>query len=187
MAALLMLAAALHLAAAPAPAAATAATAAQLRAGLVGQWTGALGYRDYQSDRLFELPLRTTITAVPDGATLVRTSAFDDGPKAGTVWITTVELDDAKAGTVASASFRKGRKGELSTETVRVASFTDATHWTLIYSETGADDDKPAELRITETRDGSSLRSVKEVRPIGAPETAWRQRNQSRLTLAPSP
>ena len=162
---------------------ADAPTPAALRGGLAGVWTGALGYRDYRTDKLFELPVRRTIATVPDGATVVTTSAYDDGPKTGTVWITTVELFDAKAGKVSSASFRKGETSEVSTEAVRVAAFTDATHWTLVTSETATDDDKPADIRSTETRDGATLRSLKEVKPVGAPDTAWRGRNQSRFTL----
>ena len=158
-----------------------APSATGLRLGLAGQWSGALGYRDYQSDRLFEIPVATAIETPGDGATLIRRSLFDDGPDKP-VWITTVSLDDPAAGTSTSASFRAGRVPELSTETVEVAAFTDATHWTLIYRRTGEDDDAPADLRITETRDGDALLEVKEVRPVGAGDEAWRFRNQTRLT-----
>ncbi|ADL02443.1 hypothetical protein [Brevundimonas subvibrioides] len=156
-------------------------TATQLRLGLVGQWSGALGYRDYQSDRMFEIPVTTTITTPGDGATQVRQSLFDDGPDKP-VWITTVSLDDLAAGTSTAASFRAGNAPELSTDTVRVTAFADATHWTLVYARTGEDDDRPADIRVTETRDGDSLLEIKEVRPVGSDDTAWRFRNQTRLT-----
>lgn len=110
----------------------------------------------------------------------MRQSLFDDGPDKP-VWITTVSLDDPAAGTLTSASFRAGNAPGLSTATVSVAAFSDARHWTLTYSEIGQDDDQPAEIRVTETRDGDSLLAVKEVRPVGADETAWRFRNQTRL------
>ena len=42
---------------------------ATLEAGLAGRWHGALGYRDYQSDALFELAVDTDIRALADGAT----------------------------------------------------------------------------------------------------------------------
>ena len=155
--------------------------ASALHLGLSGHWSGALGYRDYRTNELFEIPVTTTITTPGDGATQVRQSLFDDGPDKP-VWITTVRLDDVAAGTSTSASFRVGNAPELSTQSVAVSTFTDATHWTLIYSETGEDDDQPAEIRITETRDGDTLLEVKEVRPVGADDTAWRFRNQTRLT-----
>jgi hypothetical protein len=161
----------------------TPPTASDLRLGLVGPWTGALGYRDYQTDELFEIPVTTTITTPGDGATLVRQSLFDDGPDKP-VWITTVSLEDSAAGTSTSATFRAGSTPELSTEAVRVAAFTDPTHWTLISSETGEDDDQPADIRVTETRDGDALLVVKEVRRVGADDTAWRFRNQTRLSRA---
>lgn len=159
----------------------TAPSATELRLGLSGQWSGALGYRDYQTDRLFEIPVVTAIETPGDGATLIRRSLFDDGP-GKPVWITTVSLDDPVAGTSTSASFRSGRPPELSTETVEVDAFTDAAHWTLIYRQTAEDGDAPADIRITGTRDGDTLLEVKEVRPVGTDDTAWRFRNQTRLT-----
>jgi hypothetical protein len=120
-------------------------TATELRLGLVGQWSGALGYRDYQTDQLFEIPVTTTIATPGDGATLVRQSLFDDGPDKP-VWITSVSLDDPAAGTSMSASFRAGTTPDLSTETIRVAAFRDPTHWTVIYSQTAEDDDEPGDV-----------------------------------------
>ncbi len=158
-----------------------APTAVELRLGLIGRWSGALGYRDYQSDQLFEIPVVTIIETPGDGATLIRRSLFNDGPN-HPVWITTISLDDATAKTSTSASFRAGRTPELSTEAVEVSAFTDPTHWTLIYRQTGEDDDAPADIRITETRDGDALVEIKEVRPVGAGDDAWRFRNQTRLT-----
>ena len=76
----------------------TIPTATGLRLCLAGHWSGALGYRDYQNDQLFEIPVTTTITTPGDGATQVRQSLFDDGPDKP-VWITTVSLDDPAAGT----------------------------------------------------------------------------------------
>lgn len=158
-------------------------SATELRLGLVGHWTGSLGYRDYQTNALFEIPVTTTITTPGDRATLVRQSLFDDGPDKP-VWITTVSLDDAAAGTVAATSLRAGNTLELITEAVHVAAFGDATHWTLIYSRTGEDNDASADIRITETRAGDTLLEVKEVRPAGSGDDAWRFRNQTRLTRA---
>ncbi|MCA3701373.1 hypothetical protein [Brevundimonas sp.] len=154
---------------------------AELRQGLAGRWSGALGYRDYQTDRLFEIPLTTTIEALPDGVTTISRSLYDDGPDKP-VWITTVRLEDPVAGTSSSASFRAGQAPALSTEAVRVSAYRDPQTWSLTSHETAEDNDEPAEIRLTETRDGDSLIEVKEVRPVGAGEDAWRFRNQTRLT-----
>ena len=54
------------------------------------------------------------------------------------------------------------------------------TRWTITYAQTGSDDDEPAEIRVTETRNGAALTSVKEVRPVGA-TTPWLFRNETRL------
>lgn len=152
----------------------------EVRRTVSGQWSGALGYRDYQTDQLFELPVRTTVVWVEDGVTQIQTSLYDDGPS-HPVWITSVSLDDPAAATVATGSYRAGRPASLSTESVAVRAWRDDTHWTLVYSSVGEDDDQPAEMRVTETRDGDDLLSVKEVRPVGAGDEAWRFRNQTRL------
>lgn len=157
---------------------------AELQAALAGHWTGALGYRDYQTDRLEELPVRTEIRAVGDGATVIRVSAFDDGPKAGTVTITTARLYAAD-GTVSEASLRKGRPVEVTTERVSVAAYADPTHWSVRYEQDGTDGDRPAKLRVTESRDGDTLLSVKEVLPASATDGVWRFRNRTRLTRVP--
>jgi hypothetical protein len=57
-----------------------------------------------------------------------------------------------------------------------------ATHWTIVYRTVGIDGDAPADIRVTETLDGLTLTSVKDVRPVGADDAAWAFRNQTRLT-----
>ena len=155
-------------------------SAAALRAGLAGAWTGALGYRDYQTNKLNELSVETRIDSMADGRTQIRTSRFDEGPGRKPVWITTASLDDPKAGTVTSTTLRAGNKIEPETEAVEVARYASPTSWTLIYRQTSSDDDKPADIRVTETRTGDTLIAVKEVSPVGA--GTWSFRNQTRLT-----
>jgi len=149
--------------------------------GLAGEWSGVLEYRDYQSDGLVELPVRTTIRTPGDGATLVQQSLFDDGP-GRPVWITTVSLDDPVAGLSTSASYRAGGSPELATESLTLAEASGPADWTVIYSRTGEDDDQPAEMRVTQRRRGDALTATKEVRPVGADDDAWRFRNRTRLT-----
>lgn len=179
----LLIAALLAGAAVPVAAAGTPAPA-DLETGLAGNWTGSLGYRDYQSDKLFELALKTEIRTLPDGVTVLRISTFDDGPKTGFVTITTASLHDRAAGTVTSASLRKGRKVETDTETLTVAAYTDPAHWTIRAEQDGEDDDKPALLRITEVRDGDTLTATKEVQPKGSAK-GWQFRNVTKLVRQP--
>ena len=72
--------------------------------------------------------VETNIIATGDGVSVVRVSMFDDGPKTGTVTITTAALYDDKAGTVSEVSLRKGRPVDVSTEYVAVTTFIDAAH-----------------------------------------------------------
>jgi len=156
-----------------------------LQAGLTGRWSGALGYRDYKTNKLFELPVTSEIQVLPDRATVIRISAFDDGPKAGVVFITSASLYDPAKSSVTTVTFRKGRPVEESTDTVKTITYADPTHWVVEYSADGSDDDKPALLRTTETRDGDTVLTVKEVMPKAEMSKGWRFRNQTRLSKVP--
>ena len=146
-----------------------------------GDWTGALGYKDYQSGELFELGVKTSIRNVPDGVTQVRQSEFDEGPKKAPVWITTVSILDKDGAELSYAGFRKGRPVELRQQQISVQHYDGPTKWTLIYNEQGEDGDTKSDIRITETREGDSLKEVKEVRPLGEAKAEWKFRNQTVL------
>ena len=151
-----------------------------LRLGLAGEWTGALGYRDYQSNELFELPMRTWIENIPDGTTQVRRSVYDEGANQSPVWIISL-LQSDKDGALSTAIMRAGRQPELLKESLAVHSYAAPDRWVVVSTRTGTDDDKPADIRVTETRTGEELLSVKEVRPAGDAKAPWKFRNQVRL------
>jgi hypothetical protein len=156
---------------------------AALEAGLAGRWQGTLGYRDYQSNTLQEIPMQARVEALPDGATIIRISTFDDGPKLGNVFITTASLHDSTAGTVTSAILRRQRPPETITEQARVTAYADPSHWTVETLADGRDDNAPARLRTTTVRDGDVLTATKDVQPAG--QGPWLFRNRTRLTRVP--
>lgn len=156
---------------------------AAARASLNGAWEGELEYRDYSADRWFGIPVKTRIADQGDGATTLRISDFDDGPKVGNVRITTVELFDAAAASVAVGSFRKGRAAEIMTYAITLApGARDATHWTMIEQARATDDERPATLRLTTVRDGDRLETLKEVDFLDDDKSEWLVRNRTRLT-----
>ena len=156
-----------------------------LERGLVGTWAGALAYRDYQSNARFELPVNTRIELGPDGATFTRLSRFDDGPKTGFVHITTVSLFDKGGAGVTHASFRKDRAVEMWREEVRVLTHSGPQDWTLVYHRRGTDGSQPADIRITQTRRGDGLTSLKEVKAPDQPDSAYGFRNETLLKRMP--
>ena len=81
-----------------------------------------------------------------------------------------------------SATLRAGRPAELKQEQASVVRYASPADWQLVYRQSGTDDDKPAEIRVTETLAGDELTSVKEVRPAGDSGAAWAFRNRTRLT-----
>jgi hypothetical protein len=146
---------------------------------LTGSWKGNLEYRDYQTNEVYRLPMISDISVARDEVTFTRVSQFDDGPKTGTVYITSVTL--FSSGTASSAAFRKDRAVDVWTDTVRVAAYVDETHWTLVYQRDAVDGEKPATIRETEIRDGARLTRIKEVRPVGPGEAPFAFRNQTVL------
>ena len=156
-------------------------TADALERTLSGTWVGALEYRDYQSGKKFELPMTSRIDVGADGATVTRVSAFDDGPKTGTVYITTVSLFDTKASRTTYATFRKGRAVEILSDDVIVRDYKDATHWTIAYTRKGTDGNSQSEIRTIQSLVGDDLTELKEVKPLSAPDSEYAFRNQVRL------
>ncbi len=154
------------------------------RASLAGSWSGSLEYLDYSANKWFGIPVKTLIEDQGDGATMIRKSQFDDGPKVGIVQITTVELFDQAKGAVTTATFRKGRSAELTSYTVRLdGAAKDATHWTIVEETKSSDDNRPAVLRLTTVRDGDALETLKEVDFLDDGKSEWLKRNRTRLTL----
>ena len=158
---------------------------AAARASMAGNWTGTLEYLDYSADKWFGIPVSTVIEDQGDGATTIRKSDFDDGPKVGKVRITTVELYDAAKASVMSGTFRKGRESGLTTYTVRIDGLSgDATHWTMVEETKAEDDNRPAMVRLTTVRNGNALETLKEVDFLDDTKSEWMKRNRTRLTRA---
>jgi hypothetical protein len=117
--------------------------------------------------------------------TMIRKSDFDDGPTVGNVRITSVELYDPAAATVTTGTFRKGRAVEVYSYNARIEGTpADATHWTMIEESLGKDDDRPATLRLTTTRDGDRIETVKQIDFQDDDKAEWITRNRTRMTRA---
>src|SRR5205085_151195 len=130
-------------------------TVATARTSLIGRWEGKLEYRDYQADKWFGLPVLVEVRDGGDGVTLIRTADYDDGPSTGVVRITTVSMLAEDGQHESAATFRKGRPVEVETAALRLSEVRDKEHWTLVETIAGSDDDRPAAIRLTTTRDGS--------------------------------
>lgn len=174
----LLLATATSAAALPAPIDIAAA-----RASLAGQWEGQLEYLDYGANQWFGIPVKMLVEDQGDGVTMIRKSDFDDGPTVGNVRITSVELFDPAAGTLTTGTFRKGRSVEVTSFAARIEGTpVDATHWTMVEEALGKDDSRPATLRLTTTRDGDNIETVKQIDFQDDHKAEWITRNRTRLT-----
>jgi len=155
---------------------------AEARQSLVGRWQGKLEYRDYQADRWFGLPVIVEVRDGGDGVTLIRTADYDDGPSTGTVRITTVSMLAPNGTEETSATFRKGRAVETATAKLAlVGSSKDRENWTLIETIAGKDDDRPATIRLTTTRTGKKVVTLKEVDFQDDSKAEWLGRNRTMI------
>lgn len=176
-----ILLAALLAAPAAAQEASPALTIAEARAGLVGAWEGQLQYRDYQSGEWEGIPMTVTVTIEGDGNTITRRAVFDDGPRVGNVYITSLEMLGPDGSTEYATSFRADRAPALSAARLTLVSAADAAHWTMIAVLDGEDDDRPARIRATTTRDGERLTTLKEVDFLDDAAEEWLTRNRTVL------
>jgi hypothetical protein len=175
--------AALFAAATPASAQeAPAITLAEARASTAGAWTGELQYLDYSSGEWQGIPVTVSNELLGDGNTILRRAAFDDGPSVGTVFITSLAMLAKDGVTEYSTGFRAGRTPDLSAYTVTLTAARDTEHWTIRAELDGMDDDRPARIRETTTRDRASLVTLKEVDFLDEPGEQWFSRNRSILT-----
>lgn len=164
--------------------AAPAITLAEARASTAGDWTGQLQYLDYSSGEWQGIPVTVSNEVVGDGNTIVRRAAFDDGPRVGLVYITSMAMLGKDGATEYTTGFRAGRTPELSAYTLTLTAAKDAEHWTIRAELDGTDDDRPARIRETTTRDGASLVTLKEVDFLDEPGEEWFSRNRSVLERA---
>jgi hypothetical protein len=159
---------------------------AAARASLAGKWEGSLEYLDYSANKWFGIPVKTLVEDQGDGVTTIRKSDFDDGPKVGNVRITSVELYDPATATVTAGTFRKGRAVEVTPFKIRIeGNPADATHWTMVEETLGKDDNRPAMLRLTTTRDGDKVETVKQIDFQDDDKAEWITRNRTRLARIP--
>ncbi|MCA1934041.1 MAG: hypothetical protein LDL37_01225 [Asticcacaulis sp.] len=148
---------------------------------LEGEWTGALEYRDYQSDKWFALPVSRTVKMLEDKTTVLETSRYDDGPKTGIVYIYGLSAFEPDGRTLASASFRKGKPASEDRETVSLAKGATAENWTLYFDSTATDDDRPARIRVTMTYKDNAYTTLKEIDFTDDATETWITRNRSHM------
>ncbi len=158
---------------------------ADTRTELEGRWQGRLEYLDYQANQWFGIPVTVEVELIGDGATMIRKAAFDDG-SSGTVYITLVSMLAPDGQTEFVGSFRADRPAELGSFVVRLVESEedvplDATHWTMVAESRGEDDNRPARIRETTTRNGAELLTLKEIDFTDDDKEEWLQRNRTIL------
>ncbi|MEM7219700.1 MAG: hypothetical protein AAF515_15130 [Pseudomonadota bacterium] len=148
--------------------------------GTAGKWAGSLYYLDYQSGQRFAIPMEANIAATPDGATVVKRLTWTDpGNLVYAVELTTIDRD---TGELVQAFFRDNN-GEHMRYVLTDITIESADKWQLVYEHNGTDDDRPARIRHTLTRESGLLISKKSVRFLDDEDDKFFERNGSELRL----
>ena len=152
-------------------------------ASFVGDWTGQLEYRDYQTNERVFLPTWLSVHESGDAGHLTFAYTYDDGPDKGVREI--LELSLSPAARTATLS----SEGDHASSFYQVAGFDDFTKNSggkLVLTGRGTDDHQPSDVRLTLTLNRNLLSWLKETRPAGSTEE-FKFRDQYTLTRAVSP
>lgn len=134
---------------------------------LAGTWTGALAYRDYQSDQRVTIPHDRELTVSPDGSFILSMNVYTDpGYKiySGQMFVISGE-------TVLAAS----SGSTVSVEESAIVSFeTTADGWEVVLTGRGTDDGQPADRRSVWRLSGDNLKVTTSYRTDGGEEFVFR-------------
>jgi hypothetical protein len=134
----------------------------QIYAGLVGEWTGQLEYRDFSTDERVVLPAWLTVKPSGDGRSLQFIYTYDDGPTKTVVGSSTVTMADGKYSVTSD--------GDPASDPYRIEEGGAKPGFQglkFALTGTGRENDKPVDVRITVTIERNLYRYKKETRSAG--------------------
>ncbi len=132
-------------------------------AGLAGEWTGQLEYRDYTSNERVTLPTWLEVKDTPDGRSLELRYTYDDGPAKVVTETATVTIDAAKGQYTVTSEDHSSRVYRI--EGVAAPGRSGRMQFAL--AGKGTENDKPVDVRIKITIEGNLYRFEKETRVAG--------------------
>ncbi len=153
-------------------------------ANFVGDWTGQLEYRDYQSDERVFLPTWLTTKSSSDGRALTFAYVYDDGPTKVVRESSVLTLfPQANSATVSSG----GEHGGDSYAVVGFDEFSKKNRGKLTLTGKGTENNKPVDVRISIMLGRNLFTWRKETRAAGsADEFRFRDGYTFTRALAPA-
>ncbi len=135
---------------------------------LLGNWTGALEYRDFSSNKMVKLPTTLTVTrgSAADSVSLAFT--FEDGPNKIVKDTLDVAVDSASSHATITDSGNPASAYDVS----GLDQFNKTGE--IILTKDGTDNDKPAKIRETIKLAKDKFDYLREVEPNGATSFAFR-------------
>ncbi len=158
-----------------------ASEAARLHKPFLGRWTGALEYRDYQSDGRVRLPTELEVTPQGEGTALRFSYLYDDGPTKKVREASTVVIDSvARTMTVASEGGGEASVYRFADE-ADLTGLRDRGEGVFTLSGTGVENDRPVRVRLTLRLQGGRYQLLRETQ---APGEDFRFRHEYTFTRA---
>ncbi|MEM6747144.1 MAG: hypothetical protein AAF608_06965 [Pseudomonadota bacterium] len=153
----------------------TIAAASGFLTDMEGNWSGALQYRDYQSDKLVEIPV--SVENELHGSLVISKLAFTDPGQI--VHRVSVLSYDGDTGSVFEAYIRDGGAERFeSSYTIEEA----GDGWVITSTREGRDGDSPALVRDVTTFSGNQLVTERTVDPVDDNQDGFLFRNRIVLT-----
>ncbi|MEM9064450.1 MAG: hypothetical protein AAGB51_03055 [Planctomycetota bacterium] len=143
---------------------------------LSGRWEGTLEYKNYGSGERVKLP--STMTVEPSMLTLSASRVITFTDPGYVVRNEDIVTFDPESARLQSVSITSGEYSSADQYTIESWEPTGPNNWTLVLSQEGQDDNRPADIRLTQTYDGASFRSRKDVRYTDDGAGDWEFRNE---------
>lgn len=133
-----------------------------------GTWSGALIYRDYQSDKRVSIPHDRVIHVGPNGGYALHQNTFTDPG----YQVFSAQLFRVNASTLVVAS-TTGSSIETETFSISAAEMIGA-EWAITAYGEGEDNDRPATIRLQVKLSKTALEIERQIKPEGQTEFQFR-------------
>lgn len=133
----------------------------QIYSALIGEWTGTLEYRDFQTNERVVLPTWLEIEHSQDGASLRFSYMYDDGPSKTVTEVSTITIDPAEA------QFSITSDRDHSSDSYQIVKRSGEKRVQLLLTGKGKENGKAADVRITIKVDRNLYQFTKETRIAG--------------------
>ena len=133
----------------------------RMYAAVIGEWTGTLEYRDFQSNERVVLPTWLQVERSEDGTSLTFSYTYDDGPSKTVTEVSTIAIDQA------GNRFSITSNRDHASESYQIEDRGDEKRVQLLLTGKGKENGRDVDVRIKIKIDRNLYQFTKETRVPG--------------------